>query len=126
MDELPVLVVEDEVMVLALIEDALKDAGFGLPTSDSAERAIEALERPGAEFVALVTDIRLVGRLTGWDVARRARELNSALAIVYITGDAGSEWASEGVPNSVLIQKPFAPAQVVTAVSQLLNVEGPR
>jgi hypothetical protein len=26
-----------------------------------------------------------------------------------------------GVPNSVLITKPFAPAQVLTAVSQLLN-----
>jgi hypothetical protein len=25
------------------------------------------------------------------------------------------------VPNSVLIAKPFAPAQVLTAVSQLLN-----
>jgi len=42
-----------------------------------------------------------------------------------MTGDAGSDWAANGVPNSVLITKPFAPAQVVTAVSQLLNAGQP-
>jgi len=31
------------------------------------------------------------------------------------------EWGSQGVPNSILLTKPFAPAQLVTAVSQLLN-----
>lgn len=32
---------------------------------------------------------------------------------------------SHGVPNSIPLQKPFAPAQLVTAVSQLLNAGGP-
>jgi hypothetical protein len=41
--------------------------------------------------------------------------------VVYVTGAAAAEWSSKGVPNSLIIQKPFAPAQVVTAVSQLLN-----
>ena len=126
MDELPVLVVEDEAEVRNLIEDALREAGFGLAISGDAEHAIGALERPEAAFVALVTDIRLAaGGRTGWDVARRARELNPALPVVYMTGDAGSDWASEGVPNSILITKPFAPAQVVTAVSHLLNLASP-
>jgi hypothetical protein len=38
-----------------------------------------------------------------------------------MTGLAADEWSSRGVPNSVLLQKPFAPAQLITAVSQLLN-----
>jgi len=42
--------------------------------------------------------------------------------VVYVTGGEGHDWSSLGVPNSVLITKPFAPAQVLTAVSQLLNV----
>jgi hypothetical protein len=29
--------------------------------------------------------------------------------------------AAHGVPNSVLLDKPFAPAQLVIAVAQLLN-----
>lgn len=38
-----------------------------------------------------------------------------------MTGAAADEWASHGVPNSILLTKPFAPAQLVTAVAQLLN-----
>jgi CheY-like chemotaxis protein len=72
----------------------------------------------------LVTDIELGGRLTGWDVAQRARELKPDLPVIYMTGNSGDEWASRGVPNSVLITKPFAPAQIVTAVSQALIASG--
>ena len=42
------------------------------------------------------------------------------MPVVYMTGTHGEEWASKGVPNSVLLLKPFAPAQLVTAVSTLL------
>jgi DNA-binding response OmpR family regulator len=69
-----------------------------------------------------VTDVNLSpGKLTGWDVAKRARELQPTLPVVYITGTDANDWASNGVPNSVLVAKPFAPAQIVTAISQLLN-----
>ena len=53
--------------------------------------------------------------------AKRARELNPATAVIYMTGERGGDWAANGVPNSILLTKPFAPAQAVTAVSQLLN-----
>ena len=70
----------------------------------------------------MVTDVNLPpGDVTGWDVAKRARELHPELPVVYMTGAGGNDWASHGVPNSVLVPKPFAPAQVITAVSQLLN-----
>ncbi|WP_371261288.1 hypothetical protein [Bradyrhizobium sp. WSM1253] len=39
--------------------------------------------------------------------------------MVYITGGHSDERKSQGVPNSILIEKPLAPAQLVT--SQLLN-----
>jgi hypothetical protein len=45
--------------------------------------------------------------------------------VFYMTGDSADEWASNGVPNSILLTKPFAPAQLVTAVSQLLNTGRP-
>ena len=38
-----------------------------------------------------------------------------------MSGDSAADWASAGVPNSIMLTKPFAPAQLVTAVSQLLN-----
>jgi hypothetical protein len=54
-----------------------------------------------------------------------ARQLNPEIPIVYTTAGRAHEWPSSGVPSSLLVQKPFAPAQLVTAVSQLLN-KGPR
>lgn len=38
-----------------------------------------------------------------------------------MTGAGANDWPSHGVPKSVLLNKPFAPAQIVTAVAQLLN-----
>lgn len=40
------------------------------------------------------------------------------MAVIYVTGDSAHGWSSQGVPRSVLIGKPFAPAQIVAAVAQ--------
>ena len=119
---LPVLVVEDEQLIHALLTETLTDGGFAVATAADGEEAIRMLEAPDASYRALVTDVNLSpGKLTGWDVAKRARELHAEMPVVYMTGAGSHEWPSRGVPNSVLVPKPFAPAQIVTAVSQLLN-----
>ena len=59
--------------------------------------------------------------MTGWEVAQAAREIDPVFPMIYMTGAAAGDWPSRGVPNSILLEKPFAPAQLVTAVSQLLN-----
>ena len=63
--------------------------------------------------------------MNGWQVAKAAREIDPTFPIVYMTGAAAGDWPSHGVPNSILLEKPFAPAQLVTAVSQLLNAGSP-
>ena len=69
----------------------------------------------------MITDIRLSAGPDGWAVARRARELVPNMPVVYMSGDSSQEWSSKGVPNSLMVAKPFAPAQIITAVSTLLN-----
>ncbi len=72
-----------------------------------------------------MTDIDLTGRLDGWEVARAAKKTESTMPVIYMTGTHGEEWACMGVPNSVILAKPFAPAQLVTAISNLLNTVTP-
>jgi DNA-binding response OmpR family regulator len=123
MAELPViLIIEDDTLIQAMVDDALKEAGFETAIASSAEEAVTLLKGKVNTYRALVTDINLKGRMTGWDVAREARQVEPEFPIVYMTGASAHDWASHGVPNSILIEKPFAPAQLVTAVSQLLNV----
>ena len=120
-----VLVVEDDHFIRELVEEALSDGGFEKQMVSSGEEAVDLLEDDQRHFKALLTDVNLRGELTGWDVAKRARELFPNMPVVYMSGAAADQWPSHGVPNSVLLQKPFAPAQVVTAISQLLNQAPP-
>ncbi|WP_164825327.1 hypothetical protein RWA02_23065 (plasmid) [Sinorhizobium meliloti] len=43
------------------------------------------------------------------------------MAVVYIRGDSAAEWAINGFPNSIMLEKPFAMAEMITAVDHLLN-----
>jgi DNA-binding response OmpR family regulator len=120
-----ILVVEDDYSLQGIVEDALTEAGFETDVLSSAEEALTLFKRGTKNYSALVADVNLKGRLTGWEVARQIREKEPSFPVVYMTGGAGDQWASQGVPNSILLTKPFAPAQLVTAVSQLLNSGSP-
>ena len=116
-----VFVVEDKDFIQHLLEEALTEGGFSVTSAISGEEAMAMLDREGADYRALITDIDLGGKLTGWDVAKHAREINDKLPVVYMTGASAHEWGSKGVPNSQLMTKPFAVAQIVTAVAMLIN-----
>lgn len=108
-----------------MLEGALSEGGFLPEVLSLAEDAVTLLHGEVASFRALVTDVNLSGAMTGWDLARVARERDPAFPVVYMTGTAVDDWARFGVPNSILLTKPFAPTQLVTAVSQLLSAGGP-
>jgi DNA-binding response OmpR family regulator len=117
-----ILVVEDDPLVRGVVEETLTDGGFEIAMVSPGENAIDLLEVQQVKYGAVVTDINLGrDRRDGWDVARRAREIDAGFPVVYMTGASADDWASKGVPNSILLTKPFAPAQLLTAVSQLLN-----
>jgi CheY-like chemotaxis protein len=120
--ELPkILVVEDDQLVQGLVEDTLSDGGFDTVIAASGEEALTLLQGHKGKYRALVTDINLQGKMDGWEVAQRAREIEPDFPVVYMSGAAAADWTSKGVPNSIMLEKPFAPAQLVTAVSHLLN-----
>jgi DNA-binding response OmpR family regulator len=115
-----VLVIEDDQEIQVILEDALREGGFEPAIAGSGEEAVTLLKAFQTNYQALVTDIRLLGRIDGWRVARAAREVDPAFPVVYISGAASDQWPVQGVPNSVLLTKPFAAAQLVAAVSQLM------
>ena len=96
--ELPaVLVAEDDDQVQAIIEDALSEGGFDVATVATAEEGLALITRRADQYKALLTDIKLQGQMTGWELAKRAREIVPTLPVVYMTGDAAHEWPSQGV-----------------------------
>jgi CheY-like chemotaxis protein len=120
-----VLAVDDDPQVLETVKLALGDGGFHVETAGDGAQALQMIEQaPDDGLSALVTDIEMGHGPSGWDIARRGRERNATLAVVYISGAHGDDWAAMGVPKSLLLKKPFAPAQIVTAVAGLINDAG--
>jgi DNA-binding NtrC family response regulator len=65
----------------------------------------------------LVTDIRLPGRIDGWQIAERCREHDPDLPVIYAT--AFSTVAARPVRGSLSLMKPYHPGEVVEAVKEL-------
>jgi DNA-binding response OmpR family regulator len=120
-DLIAVIVVEDDPLVQGVLEETLSDGGFEVVIASSGEEAVTLLDDAVQNYRAIITDINLGSGMTGWEVAQRSREINPEFPVVYMSGDSATYWASKGVPNSIMLSKPFAPTQLVMAVSQLLN-----
>jgi DNA-binding response OmpR family regulator len=120
-----ILVVEDDYPVQGIVEEMLADGGFATDILSSGEEALTLFKGGLKNYKALVTDVSLKGRLSGWEVAKQIRGIDPGFPVVYMSGASAADWPSKGVPNSIMLAKPFAPAQLVTAVSQLLNTSPP-
>lgn len=113
------LVVEDEPLVALEVEDTLRDGGYDVLSANNGDAALDAIEKHGRDLAGLVTDIRWQIGPDGWEVAVAARKANHTIPIIYMTGDSAADWAVKGVPKSVMLQKPFTPSQVLTALANL-------
>ena len=115
------LLVEDEGLIIDVLEEALTEGGFEVAKAPNGTKALKKIDADGSKIRAVITDIKLGSGPDGWEVARHAREVAPNMPIVYMSGDSAHEWASLGVPGSVMLAKPFAPAQLVTAVATLVT-----
>jgi DNA-binding response OmpR family regulator len=121
-----ILLVEDEILIQEILLAEFDESGFEIVTVNDGNAAISELKADAGRFKAVITDIKLTEGPDGWEVARHAREHVPDMPIVYITGDSSHEWASKGVPDSVVLLKPFAPIQLTTAVSSLITATDTR
>ncbi len=97
------VVVEDEPFVRMEIAEALADAGWHVVEVSSGEAALALLgQRPCVRL--LVTDIRLAGRINGWDVAEKYRETLGNIAVIYCSGNPANR--ERQVRDSVFLPKP--------------------
>jgi len=115
------LLVEDEALILVDVKDGLSDAGFEVVAAHDGIQALAELDADANRFKAVVTDIQLGSGPDGWEIGRHARELVPDMPVIYMSGGSNTDWSSRGVPDSLMIAKPFVMAQLVTAISTLIN-----
>ncbi|MFN4297579.1 MAG: response regulator [Brevundimonas sp.] len=111
-----ILVVEDETLVLFTLEAELTRAGFQVVMASDPASARARLDEEGAQLDGLIVDLNLSAEETGFDVARHARAVNPAMAVIYISGNDRSQWEAQGVEDSVFFAKPVLSSVVADAL----------
>lgn len=110
-----VLLVEDEADVRELIVEAFAEYALDVRCAENDQRAYELLQEGARDFSVLVADINLGAGTTGFDVARKARQLNRDLKVIYITGHA-AHLNRFGVDGAVMFPKPFNPHELAQQI----------
>jgi len=116
-----VLIVEDEVLVALMVEEALAEAGFrpiGLCRSGVA--ALEQVKREPPDVLLL--DLVLQGDLSGLDVAHAVREFWAGPIVFYTSAsNADARERLSAVANAKVLFKPASRAELVRAVRTILT-----
>jgi CheY-like chemotaxis protein len=81
-----VLLVEDDPDVRAFFAEVLQDQGGCSVTEVGTGEEALALLRGGARFDLLFTDVRMPGKLNGFELAGEARRLDARIKICCVTG----------------------------------------
>ena len=116
-----ILIVEDNETLRAGIKVSLEDSGFSVQEAATGTDAVRKLE--SESFHVVVSDIRL-GDLTGVDILKKTKEVNSRTEVILMTAYATVETAVQALRLGAFdyIQKPFELEQLKHRVRTALKM----
>ncbi len=117
-----VLLVEDEPMILEIMAESLRNAGYEVVEAVDGAQAVALVADPPKKFSVLVTDFHMPGDLDGAQVAHRFRAASPGAPVVIATGRPDvvkPSWRDE--LGYVLLRKPYLASELVRMVGQVLG-----
>ncbi|MCV3272124.1 ATP-binding protein [Roseobacter sinensis] len=114
-----ILLVEDEESLLGVMEDLVQELGFRFRSASSGQAALDLIES-GAAVDLMLTDIVMPNGMSGFELARRARDLRPELPVVYMSGYTGFTSTEMGDVVGPMLQKPCPPAQLAEVLTEAL------
>ena len=116
----PILIVEDDPQVRALLKAMLAE-GYTVITANDGTGALHELWKRRGNVALLLTDVDM-GRMNGVELAQTVRSQYPGVPILFISGLPMSASELDRVaPGSVLVTKPFDAATLVGAVEQAID-----
>lgn len=121
-NSLPVLLVEDEELMLAFLQSALERAGIRVLGALTGAEAIAKLQQ--GEFAGVVSDLFLPGEIDGGGILEWVRQYRPALGqrFLFITGNIDDPRAVDLRQHSgvTFLEKPFRIAMLVDWINRLM------
>jgi DNA-binding response OmpR family regulator len=112
----PILVVEDDPDLLALVEMILSDAGYRVMTAPEGRAALACVAREMPALILL--DMRMPG-MNGWEFAREFRaRFGAAAPIVVVTAAENARARAEEIGADGWLAKPFDIDEVLRAAQR--------
>src|SRR4051812_1681274 len=110
-----ILVVDDDPDVRYIAAEILKEAGYRVEEAESGPEALRLLANTPSIELAVVD--YAMPRMSGTQFVEVAREQNSGLRVIYISGYADpGEIAKES--DAILVKKPYRAPELLTAVKE--------
>ena len=120
---LPVLLIEDEPSIMALVSATLERNGYDVVCIESGAEALRLLEK--GQFLGVVSDMRTPGGVDGaqvhaWISANRPDMENK---VVIITGDYANEETVTTLRKigALYLEKPFRVQDLISAVEKTMG-----
>jgi two-component system, cell cycle sensor histidine kinase and response regulator CckA len=111
-----ILVVDDEAVARRFLERALAQEGYRVMLANDGEQALELLRMTRRQISLVITDLVMPG-MGGHAFALEVARLPTPPPVLYISAYE----RPEGEAAKRFLQKPFSPAELVTAVRNLIG-----
>ncbi|MGA6980510.1 MAG: response regulator [Candidatus Sulfotelmatobacter sp.] len=120
---LPVLLIEDEPSIMALVRATLERSGYEVVCIESGAEALRLLEK--GRFLGVVSDMRTPGGVDGaqvhtWITANRPDLVDK---VIIITGDYANEETVNTLRKigALYLEKPFRVQDLISAVEKTMG-----
>jgi DNA-binding NtrC family response regulator len=118
-----ILVVEDEVLLREIECSILESCGYRVLEADSSSKAMDVWNQQGEKIDLLLTDVVLPPGISGLDLAKRLRDRQPRLKVIFTTGkvDLHLDDAALEKMNARFLQKPYQHTDLVQLVDDALT-----
>ena len=109
-------IIDDEPELVEILAEFLNAAGFETVGFTRPEEALAAIRNKKPDLV--LSDMRMPG-MSGLDVLKRVQEIDSDLAMIFISGQLTKDVIIEAVSHGIfgIIEKPFSGGNVVAVAT---------
>ncbi|MBS4044873.1 MAG: response regulator [Alphaproteobacteria bacterium] len=114
-----ILVVEDEALIRMVIADQLRDSGYDVVETRSADEAVALMEK-GLHVDVVFSDVNLPGRLNGIGLVRWLRSQRPQIPVLLTSGAISMQDIPADLRDTELLLKPYDVDEVVRRIGPAL------
>lgn len=117
-----ILLVEDQIHLLALTREFLEKLGYTVLTASHADEAIKVAGEFAGRVDLLLTDVVMPG-VNGREMANMLKPLRPTMKVLYVSGYTQGVFLKSGelLPHEAFLDKPVAPEELAQKIREMLD-----